>query len=371
MAALFGSGGRSSGPKPLVEFRAGKMSLKGNMVHPDKRKGLVLIEQGDDQLMHFKWKDRSTGSVEDDWIIFPDDIEFKKVSCCSTGRVYLLKFKASSRKMFYWMQEPKSDKDEEYSKKVNDYLNNPSSVHSSSSSGRGSAIAGLDINNLQDTELQSLLSNMSQQQLVSLFSASAGSGISSIMGGGAASSSRQRPSNRSSNRNTSTSSFTPSTSAATTTTKTPAPSTPADASTKSAHQWSAIKLPEDAAGEPAVDLSSSINVEVLQPLLENKEFVDKMKEFLPKETEDTRKSKPDPVTDIKGAVQSPQFQQALSVFSTALQSGQLAPLVREFNLGDEAVAAATQGSMEQFIKALQNSKTSTEGGDDSEKMLTD
>ncbi|CAB4056935.1 RPN13 [Lepeophtheirus salmonis] len=352
MAALFGSGGRSSGPKPLVEFRAGKMSLKGNMVHPDKRKGLVLIEQGDDQLMHFKWKDRSTGSVEDDWIIFPDDIEFKK--------------------MFYWMQEPKSDKDEEYSKKVNDYLNNPSSVHSSSSSGRGSAIAGLDINNLQDTELQSLLSNMSQQQLVSLFSASAGSGISSIMGGGAASSSRQRPSNRSSNRNTSTSSFTPSTSAATTTTtKTPAPSTPADASTKSSHQWSAIKLPEDAAGEPAVDLSSSINVEVLQPLLENKEFVDKMKEFLPKETEDTRKSKPDPVTDIKGAVQSPQFQQALSVFSTALQSGQLAPLVREFNLGDEAVAAATQGSMEQFIKALQNSKTSTEGGDDSEKMLTD
>ena len=32
-----------------------------NLVTPDKRKGQVMIEQGDDQLMHFKWKDRTTG----------------------------------------------------------------------------------------------------------------------------------------------------------------------------------------------------------------------------------------------------------------------------------------------------------------------
>ena len=34
--------------------------------------------------MHFKWKDRTTGTVEDDLIIFPDDVEFKKVSQCTT-----------------------------------------------------------------------------------------------------------------------------------------------------------------------------------------------------------------------------------------------------------------------------------------------
>ena len=34
--------------------------------------------------MHFKWKDRTTGTVEDDLIIFPDDVEFKKVTQCTT-----------------------------------------------------------------------------------------------------------------------------------------------------------------------------------------------------------------------------------------------------------------------------------------------
>ena len=37
------------------------------------------MEQGDDDLMHFKWKDRTSGTVEDDLIIFPDDIDFLKV----------------------------------------------------------------------------------------------------------------------------------------------------------------------------------------------------------------------------------------------------------------------------------------------------
>merc|ERR1712029_601300 len=113
----------------LVEFRAGKMSVATNdgktMVTADKRKGMIQVEQGDDDLMHFKWKDRTSGTVEDDLIIFPDDIDFLKVDQCKTGRVYVLKFKSSSRRMFFWMQEPKDDKDEELCKKVNDSLNKP------------------------------------------------------------------------------------------------------------------------------------------------------------------------------------------------------------------------------------------------------
>merc|ERR1712226_571381 len=141
-----------------------------------------MVEQGDDQLMHFKWKDRPSGTVEDDLIIFPDDVEFKKVSQCTTGRVFILKFKNSTRKLFFWMQEPKDDKDEEFCKKVNDYLNNPPAPGSSSSRGgsMGGGSGGLDLSNLGDSELQSLLNNMSQSQLVQLFGGGGSSSLAAL-----------------------------------------------------------------------------------------------------------------------------------------------------------------------------------------------
>jgi len=63
--ALFGNTSSRTSSKNLVEFRAGKMFMKEKMVHPDKRKGLVYVYQSDDSLMHFCWKDRTSGSVED------------------------------------------------------------------------------------------------------------------------------------------------------------------------------------------------------------------------------------------------------------------------------------------------------------------
>lgn len=56
---------------------------------------------------------------------------------------------------------------------------------------------------------------------------------------------------------------------------------------------------------------------------------------------------------LKDTISSPQFQQALSSFSTALQSGQLGPVVSQFQLSNEAVAAANTGDLEQFVKALE------------------
>jgi len=171
------------------------LNTSTKMVSPDKRKGLVSVYQSDDQLMHLTWKDRGTGTLEDDLIIFPDDCEFLAVPACTTGRVFVLKFKTNNKRMFFWMQEPKADKDEEICKKVNDSLNNPPAAGSARSAGSGLGGVlppGLDFNNLGDTELQNLLNNMSQSQLMQLFGgglAGAGGnmpGLASLLGGGSA-----------------------------------------------------------------------------------------------------------------------------------------------------------------------------------------
>merc|ERR1712130_100388 len=41
------------------------------------------------------------------------------------GRVYVLEFTSGGKEMFYWMQEPKTDKDDEYCNKINELIKNP------------------------------------------------------------------------------------------------------------------------------------------------------------------------------------------------------------------------------------------------------
>lgn len=51
------------GGTALVEFKAGRMNMVGNVVHPDTRKGVVSLIQSQDRLIHFCWEDRTTGKV--------------------------------------------------------------------------------------------------------------------------------------------------------------------------------------------------------------------------------------------------------------------------------------------------------------------
>lgn len=159
---LFSTGASpiSTSSRNLVEFKAGKMELRDKMVHPIQKKGLVFLRQSpDDNLMHFCWKDRQTGVTEDDLILFPDDCEFKRVKECTTGRVYVLKMKSSNKKMFFWMQESKVDRDDEFCKKINEMLNNPPRAGSDMGGGGSS-----------DRDLQQLFGNMSQEQIAHLLS---------------------------------------------------------------------------------------------------------------------------------------------------------------------------------------------------------
>jgi len=392
--ALFGNtAARGGASKALVEFRAGKMTLNttSKMVSPDKRKGLVSVLQAEDQLMHLQWKDRGTGTIEDDLIIFPDDVEFKAVPACTTGRVFVLKFKTSNKRMFFWMQEPKADKDEELCKKVNENLNNPPAPGSSRGGGGGGAglpgglPAGLDFNNLGDSELQNLLNNMSQQQLMQLFGGSLGggnvSGLASLLGGAGAREpleglAAQMQQAAGTGGRAARAGGAAEGAAPTVPVPAPAPGgagqgAPPIQLSDLQSILSNIQVPagSEAGGSgPSVDLSTAMTGEALQPLLATEGFLDKVKGFLPAGEEEGKEVT---AADLRGTVQSPQFQQALSMFSAALQSGQLAPLVREFGVGEEAVAAATQGDMGAFVKALQKEKAGEKKEDAPEDMALD
>jgi 26S proteasome regulatory subunit N13 len=129
----------------LVSFNAGKMTAKASAngkftVTPQLEKGKVCLSRGDDQLLHFQWVDRQTGASPEDFIIFPDDAHFAKVDTGRPGdRVYILQYKNSSRRFFFWMQNKDASRDEELVKKVNECMNSAQAAASSSSDGgRGS-----------------------------------------------------------------------------------------------------------------------------------------------------------------------------------------------------------------------------------------
>ncbi|KAL4217766.1 adhesion regulating molecule 1 [Mactra antiquata] len=392
--ALFGNASGRSQSKNLVEFRAGKMYMKGKMVHPDKTKGLVYVYQSDDSLMHFCWKNRTTGSVDDDLIIFPEDIEFKHVKQCTTGRVFVLKFKSSTRKLFFWMQEPKTDKDEEYCKKVNEYLNNPPTP-GSSRGGAGSGSLPTDLANLaQDSDLQNILGGMSQQQLMQLLGGvnmgGPGGSLSALMGrpGSVQSTTSEPPLRVQSSPGTRGSSSEmpsqqrPVTAAAlpsqntTTTSVTTGSTTTTSAGQSSGNNKPAIQLSDlqnilsnmnVPSGGKEVDLSQALNPESMIPILANSEVQERLIQYLP-EGEVLPKSE----EELRATVTSPQFKQALSSFSSALQSGQLGPLMTQFGLGEDVANAAAQGDLEGFVKAMQARQDKKEKkSDEAEEMELD
>ncbi|XP_051914103.1 proteasomal ubiquitin receptor ADRM1 [Hippocampus zosterae] len=400
------SGSRGSSSKYLVEFRAGKMTMKGSTVTPDKRKGQVYIQQTDDSLIHFCWKDRTTGNVDDDLIIFPDDCEFKRVSQCTTGRVYVLKFKAGSKRLFFWMQEAKTDKDEEYCRKVNEYLNNPPMPGTLGSSGSG----GHDLSALGgEGGLQSLLGNMSHNQLMQLIGpaglggigglgALAGPGLANLLGSSSSSSSVPAASNSSTSPSTvvtptstsgasrlgasqaSTASVNPSAaSAASPPASTPPTPTPAASSAAAGAVASNPTQPIQLrdlqsilatmnvpAGSTGVDLATALTPEVMAPILANPEVQQRLMPFLP-----SGESLLQSTDELQTTLSSPQFQQAMSMFSSALASGQLGPLMNQFGLPTEAVDAANNGDLEAFAKAMETDTKSDQGGDTNDKKDDD
>ena len=125
----------SGGNKPVVTLKWGKCFVvdmdngKKFKVTPDLRKGLFEMSgKGADQMHHLKWKDRTTGTQEEDLFLFPDEQTIEKVD---TGRpddrVYLLQFK-NGKRHFFWSQEFDEDAEKEKVENLKKYLKDPSTV---------------------------------------------------------------------------------------------------------------------------------------------------------------------------------------------------------------------------------------------------
>jgi len=99
-----------------------------------------------------------------------------------------------------------------------------------------------------------------------------------------------------------------------------------------------------------VDLSNVLTPDSLMPLLADPEFREQLAPFLPAGEE-----LPQGPTELSSTLRSPQFQQALGMFSSALQSGQLAPLMGQFGFSDDVMGAARRGDMVEFVRAVQES----------------
>ncbi|KAJ8016828.1 hypothetical protein DPEC_G00011410 [Dallia pectoralis] len=344
--------------------------------------------------------DRTSGNVDDDLIIFPDDCEFKRVNQCTTGRVFVLKFKAGSKRLFFWMQEPKSDKDDEYCRKVNEYLNNPpmpGALGSGSSSGHElSSLGG-------EGGLQSLLGNMSHNQLMQLIGptglgglgglgALAGPGLASLLSsagpasGNSSSSPSQSPAvtptstptstaNRLGSSQVPTTPITPSATSAASPMASPTtpvgPSLAAGAVSPTqpiqlSDLQSILATMNVPAGAQGVDLTSVVTPEIMAPILANAEVQERLLPFLP-----SGESLPQSTDELHNTLSSPQFQQAMGLFSSALASGQLGPLMNQFGLPTEAVDAANKGDVEAFAKAMETDSKSDHEDDDTKDKKDD
>ncbi|KAL7743955.1 hypothetical protein ACLKA6_003173 [Drosophila palustris] len=110
--------------KHLVEFKAGRMIQNhgAKMVEPDERKGLLYLYRDREDVLHFCWKDRRSNKTELDVIAPPGSLEFRRVESCKTGRIYVLKFRRSTNRMFFWMQDPRFDLDDDLCARVNELL---------------------------------------------------------------------------------------------------------------------------------------------------------------------------------------------------------------------------------------------------------
>nr|CAH8873614.1 unnamed protein product [Trichobilharzia regenti] len=374
--ALFGRPQQSQ-TRHLLQFKAGKMTLGAdNWVHADPRKGWVYVYQSGDGKLHFCWIDRKTCLVEDNFVINAKQAEFKKIPQCTTGRVYLLKFKGPKH-FFIWMQEPNGKNDNDICSRINDYIRCPPAHTGALSSDWLSRFEGL--NQLSHTDLLTLLS----------MGVGLGSGLSSESDVSSAQATAVTIGRHLNTENLDDSNVPVSLLEAAAATTIPSSIAPSTSSNSSRPNITTDKPPEagkiqlqdlrnilssisagirNPSNEPKIELSDVLNVDSLQSLLSKPDVRERLLPHLP--PLDAESSCTNDFENLTTNIQSSQFKATLKSFSTAFRSGKLAPVLAQFNLGVKADEASRRGDLIAFSNALQETPVVTIQSQDGNNTVT-
>ncbi|KAJ1982077.1 hypothetical protein H4R34_001837 [Dimargaris verticillata] len=341
-------------PNALLQFKAGRCFRQGdsNWVIPDPRKGVLYFKMTDDGLTHLCWKERRTQVTKEDLIVFPDEAEF--IKCKQTkDRVYVLRFKASSQRLFFWMQSSHPERDSDVCNRVNHILNNvtlPGGDHPETRprpaglGDQGSETVAMaptephgGLPALRDTNSET--AEIDSDDNVSA-RATVGSTTTSVIDSVAGT--------------------------------VPQPHTSAAAGTlpsgDSSEPWSQLRqivssapTSDPDASVAELGLSDVLSPEALGPILADHEVCSALFPYLPDQHNpdgtlvSASQRTPQEVRDI---VRSPPFQQSLRSLSYALQTGQLGPLIQQLGLPLEA-----SYGVENFLRAIESQVKSEESSD--------
>lgn len=319
-----------AGSKLLAEGRVGRIIKDGTTAKPDPRKGLLRVLRTEDGLVHLEWWSREEGTPagpEFDEIVFPDEAEWVKPDK-APPRVYKLQYKEESdRDVWFWMQEPSEAADAEILSKINKAINTPMGMdlsdegvddlppeqqlasdallrgHISDVPGAGDEmIAGDSVGLMPQGPGQQ---PMGPAQLAALLSGMAGRGAPQAGSGGGP--------------------------------QDPGASLAAALLAAMARQQQQRDMVAMARA-PGPGLSEVLKPEVLAPLLQDPEVLERLSTYLPEEQR-SREA-------LVALAHSPQFHQQLATFGGALQTGQLD--LAQFGLQAEGFRVAD------FLKAIED-----------------
>ncbi len=326
----------------ILSFKAGKIELDGPKANgcykatADKRRGQLDLVKTNDNLLHFRWTDRSSGAIEDDRILFPGEITFKKVKTGKdSDRVYMIKYSSGTEPMMFWMQEKANDKDVDNCTKFNDYANNPEAVTAAANaaSSTASGVRGADddtasVGSAGDGDaLSALLASLS----------AGGSSGSPTSGGGSLSAEALRALMSGGSANTA---------------PPAAPVTTMEATHAAGEQA--------ANGPQPVELQEVLTADgvLASGLLDDNTICQQLINQLP-EGQQTR-------ADLEAALRSPQLADSMRALSSALQSENYNAVMANFGLDPQAgMAALMRGdAVEAFISAVQNMADNTPATDE-------